>query len=287
MEQLKALHIDFLSTISYSGVIVRAALTHRLPLICGVCNYTDVVSLSQTISTSLSSSPSSNTSNQKVEEITTSATSLSSTPSVVDQRTCLTDTGLVKLTSSSSSSGLKYSQGGNYVHGIKFYPATSISPQTLRDILVRLGLTHSLPVLLTDCSSSESEGDSEGGGSAYDDTFNTITSTATTTAADTNNTTNTSGSSTSTVTSVSAAMGSECTTGTHPLRDVIVVVAGGVTPAMVPRYLRAGATHFCVGFDCSVLTADQVSDQIREYIAAVSSAYRDSTQLIPAASGSS
>ena len=39
-------------------------------------------------------------------------------------------------------------------------------------------------------------------------------------------------------------------TTTDNLNGVVILVAGGVTPESAVEYAQAGATHFCVGFDC-------------------------------------
>lgn len=48
-------------------------------------------------------------------------------------------------------------------------------------------------------------------------------------------------------------------------RLVYILVAGGVTPESAIEYTRAGATHFCIGYDCRVLSPTDILSSIQLY----------------------
>ena len=51
--------------------------------------------------------------------------------------------------------------------------------------------------------------------------------------------------------------------------NVIILVAGGITPSMISDYMTAGATHFCIGFDCQLKTVVEIATEIRNFNMAI------------------
>ncbi len=45
----------------------------------------------------------------------------------------------------------------------------------------------------------------------------------------------------------------------------VVMVAGGVTRDMIRDYIQAGASHFCIGYDCNRLSPSDIQKSIRDY----------------------